>query len=424
LEKSYMFNNTHKIRFLLFAAIILIISSSIFSYVFLHNDFLIRKWNLPLDPPGFFDSRQFAWASESYALGYDQLYENPVNPRGTLLNYPRIWHLLFLLGINESHTNLLGSIVVILFFFGLGIFWFSGKFDNLTCIALFLVILSPPVMLGVERSNIELIIFFMLSLVLVTNSYSSVSGLFIFLFAAILKLHPIFGIPYLLREDKKKFWILFFMASGIFLLYTLLSLTDFIQLFKTAPRGVSSSFGRDVWWMALKHRRFYNLSLSSSLVSFFKILSYIFALTSVAVTLYLSMQKKDCELCKQLEHIVAFRMGSGIYIGCFLLMNTVDYRLVFLIFTIPQIVAWMRNSDKRISLIPRITFAAMMFSLWSDVVMRFLGRKITFPLETFSNWIVLTCLLYLLFSSLPEWLSDDVRRLFLLKKRHITQSVT
>jgi hypothetical protein len=398
-------------------------SASIFSYVFFQSDFLIRKWNLPLDPPGFFDSRQFAWASESHALGYDQLYQNPVNPRGTLLNYPRIWHLLFSLGIDESHTNILGSIVVILFFFGIGIFWFSKKFDNLTCFTLFFVILSPPVMLGVERSNIELIIFFILSLALVINSYSSISALFIFLFAAILKLHPIFGIPYLLKEHKRKFWTLFFIASGIFLLYTLLSINDFIQLFKTAPKGVSSSFGRDVWWMALKHRRFYNLSLSNGLVLFFKVLSYILAFMSVAVTLYFSMRKKDCELCRQVEHIDAFRMGSGIYIGCFLLMNTVDYRLVFLVFTIPQIVEWMRNSGKRISLVPRVTFAAMMFSLWSDVVMRFLGRKITFAMEEFSNWIILTCLLYLLFSSLPDWFRDDLRRLFLLQKRHNTQSI-
>jgi hypothetical protein len=385
---------------------------------------LIRKWHIPLDPPGFFDSRQFAWASESHAQGYDQLIENPVNPRGTLLNYPRIWHVLFSLGINESHTNILGSIVVILFFIGIGIFWFSGKFDNLTYFILFIVILSPPVMLGVERSNIELIIFFLLSLALVINSYSSISALIVFLFAAILKLHPIFAIPYLLKEYKRKFWILFLTASGIFLLYLLLSINDFIQLFKTAPKGVSSSFGRDVWWMALRHRRFYNLSLSDGLVLFFKVLSYILAFMSVAVTLYFSMRKKDCGLSNQVQYIDSFRVGAGIYIGCFLLMNTVDYRLLFLVFTIPQIVAWMHNSDKGISLAPRITFAAMAFSLWSNVIIRFLGIKITFALEEFSNWIILTGLLYLLFSSLPDWFKNYLRPLFPFKKCYNSQSIT
>jgi hypothetical protein len=413
-----------RVRLILFALIILIITTTLFSFVVFNNLFLISKWNIPFDSPGFFDSRQFAWASESHAQGYDQLIENPVNPRGTLLNYPRIWHFLFSLGINESHTNILGTIVVILFFIGIGIFWFSKKFDNLTYFILFIVILSPPVMLGVERSNIELIIFFILSLSLFTNSYSSISALFIFVFAAILKLHPVFGFLYLLKEHKRKFWILFLTASGIFLLYALLSISDFIQLFKTAPRGVSSSFGRDVWWMALRHWRFYNLSLSDGLVLFFKVLSHIFAFLSVAVTLYFSMRQKGSGLCKKLQYIDAFRVGACIYIGCFLLMNTADYRMVFLVFTIPQITTWILDKDKSVSLVPRITLAAMMFSLWSNVVMRVIGRKLTFPMETFSNWIILTCLLFLFFSSLPDWLKEDLRRLFSFKKRYNSQSIT
>ena len=153
----------NKTRLLLFIFLILTISVSIFSFVFLDNDFFIRKWNLPLSPPGFFDSRQFTWAAESHALGYDPLVDNPVHPRGMKLNYPSIWHLLFNLGINESHTNIFGSIVVILFFIGIGIFWFSRKFDNITYMFLCAALLSPAVMLGIERSNIELILFFIFS---------------------------------------------------------------------------------------------------------------------------------------------------------------------------------------------------------------------------------------------------------------------
>jgi len=58
-------------------------------------------------------------------------------------------------------------------------------------------------MLGVERSNIELIIFFILSLALTVNYYSSISGLLLLLFASILKIHPVFGFIYLLKEEKE-----------------------------------------------------------------------------------------------------------------------------------------------------------------------------------------------------------------------------
>ena len=397
-------------RLLLFISTILLITVSISLFVFLDNDFMIRKWNIPFAYGGFLDSRQLAWASESFAQGYDPLIENPNNPAGHQLNYPRIWHLLFAFGINESHTNLIGSIVVILFFIGIGIFWFSRKFDNFTYLILSIVILSPAVMLGIERSNIELILFFILSLALTINYRSSISALSLFIFASILKLYPVFGFIYLLKENKKRFWILFISALGIFFIYAALSFNDFIRVYSTTPKLVGSSFGINIWWMGLRHGRFFNLPLSDSLALSLKIFSYVTALLTLAVTLFLSMRNKENRLLSEAQYIDAFRVGAGIYIGCFLLMNTHDYRMIFLIFTIPQIVAWLREKKRDISLVSKTTLAAMMFSLWSFFVMHFLGRKITFAMEEFSNWIMLAGMLYLFFASLPEWFRNYLRR--------------
>lgn len=399
-----------RLRHLLFIATILIITLSILPFVFFDNNFFIRQWNIALASQGFLDSRQFAWASESYAQGYDPLIENPVNPKGQQLNYPRIWHLLFALGINESHTNIIGSIVVILFFIGVGVFWFYNKFDNLTYFILSIVILSPSVMLGIERSNIELVLFLIISLALTINYYSSISALFLFIFASMLKLYPVFGFVYLLKENKRRFWILFLSALGILIIYGLLTLDDLIHVYKTTPRLVGSSFGINVWWMGLRHSRFFNLPISDSLALFLKVLSYILAFLILAATLYFSMRQKGAGLYKQGQYIDAFRIGAGIYIGCFLLINSHDYRLIFLIFTIPQLVAWLRDKEKGISLVPLVTLTAMLFSLWSFFVMRFLGRKLTFAMEEFSNWIVLSGLLYLFFASVPEWFGDYLRK--------------
>ncbi|MBI4699061.1 MAG: hypothetical protein HY758_09225, partial [Nitrospirae bacterium] len=142
-----------RIKVLLFVFIILTFIASVFIFVFSGNNFLIRKWNITLDPPGFFDARQMAMASESYAKGYDPLVQNSQYKGGNRLNYPRIWHLLFALGINQSHTNLIGVITVLIFFIGLGLFWFSNKIDDLTCSILSVAFLSSSVMLGVERGN-------------------------------------------------------------------------------------------------------------------------------------------------------------------------------------------------------------------------------------------------------------------------------
>lgn len=395
----------------MFIATILIITAAVSSFVFFGNAFLIRKWNFPLAEGGFWDARQMAMAAESYAQGYDPLFENPVNPVGHRLNYPRIWHLLFAFGFNQSHTNLIGTITVIIFFVGVGIFWFSRKFDNLTAFILTIATLSPAVMLGIERANTELIVFFILSLALAINYYSSIAALYFFIFAFILKLYPVFGLVYLLKENKRKFWILFLSASGIFILYVVLSMNDIMQVIQTTPQKlVGSSFGLNVWWMGLRHPRFLNLPISDSLALFLKFFSYISAFMILAGTLFISMRRKDNRLLSEAQYIDAFRVGAGIYIGCFLLKTTHDYGLIFLLFTVPQLAAWLRDRENGISSISKITLAAMVFSLWSFFIMHFLGRKLTFLMEEFSNWVVLAGLLYLFFSSLPDWLREYLRR--------------
>lgn len=413
----------NKTRLILFLFIIIIFAVTIVSYVFLDNRFLIDQWNIPIDPPGFYDSRQFAFAAESYYQGYDPMVINPAHDRGTKFNYPRIWNLLFPLVVNESRTNILGSIVVILFFIGLGIFWFSNKFDNLTYFILSVIALSPVVMLGVERSNIELILFFVLSLALTVLYYSSISGLLLFLFASILKIHPVFGFIYLLKEDKKRFWTFFLSALGLFALYVLLTLNDLYLVYTTTSKGVGTSYGVNVWWKGIGHRRFLNLPVSESMEMFFQFFAYILAITIITATLFLGIRQKNCGTYRQGRYIDAFRAGAGIYIGSFLVMTNNDYRLIFMIFTVPQLVAWLSNKEKGIPQAPLVTLTAMVLSLWSFFIMRFLGRNITFVMEEFANWVMLAGFLYLLFSSLPDWLKDYFRRPFSFIKSSGRQSI-
>jgi hypothetical protein len=401
-----------KTRVLLFALIILILGSSVFSFVYFDNDFLIRKWSIPLSDGGFWDARLMAMASESYAQGYDPLIENPANPIGQRLNYPRVWHLLFGFGMNQSHTNLMGTTTVIIFFLGIAIFWFSNKFKNLTSFLLTLALLSPIVMLGVERANIELLLFFILSLALAINHYSVISSICLFTLASILKLYPVFGFVYLLKENKSKFWILFLSATGIFAVYALFSLTDIMYVFKTTPKTVGSTFGINVWWMGLGHPRFFNIPLSDNMAFTLKVISYAAASLILAAALIINMRKKHSKLLSEGQYIDSFRAGASIYIGCFLLMNTIDYRLMFLVFAIPQIVEWLRAKEKDISSIAFIALAAMGVSLWSFFIMRFLGRNITFVMEEFCNWIMLACMFYLFIASLPDWFSEYLRRPF------------
>jgi hypothetical protein len=412
----------NKTRFLLFVFIIIIIAAAIIPYVFFGVNFLIDQWHIPIDPPGFYDSRQFAMGAESYYQGYDPLVTNPANDRGLQLNYPRIWHVLFPLVVDQSRTNIMGSIVVIIFFIGLGIFWFSRKYDNLTYYVLFIITLSPVVMLGVERANIDLIVFFVLALALTANYYSRISGVLLLLFASILKIFPVFGFIYLLKEEKRRFWTLFLASLGIFALYALLTLNDLYYVYTTTSKGVSSSYGINVWWKGIGHHRFFNLPLSETMKLFLQVVSFISAIIIITTTLYLSLRQEDQGIYREGRYIDAFRMGAGIYTGSFFVMTNNDYRLTFLIFTVPQLVEWLSNKEKGIRGVPFVTLIAMLFSLWSDFIMRFLGRNLTFVIEEFANWVILTGFVYLLFTSLPDWFKDYFRHSFSFIKSSDTKS--
>lgn len=414
----------NKIKPLLFSLIILIFAASVFSFVFYQNVWLLRKWNIPISPPGFHDSRQLAWAAEAYAQGYDPLIKNPVNPRGHQLNYPRIWHLLFALGINESHTNIIGSIVIIIFFIGIGIFWFSGKFDNLTYAVLFVVILSPPVMLGVERTNIELILFFFLSLAIAVNYSSTIFAFPFFMFAAVLKLYPVFSFVYLLKENSKRFWSLFLLAMGLFAVYMIFAFGDTMRVYTTTPQLPNTSMGMNVWWLGLNNRRLFDMHLSNSAILYMRTLTYVMVLLISSAALFFSFRSRDEKKYSQGQQLDSFRVGACIYIGCFITIINADYRLIFLIFTIPQLVSWTYSKGKRFSLMPLVTLSALLLSIWSTFIMHYLGRNPTFILEEFCNWIVFTGLLYLFLSSLPDWFKDYIRRPFFLKKALIGDSAT
>ena len=392
---------------------ILIISAAIFSYVFFDSNFLIRKWSIPLSSPGFLDTRLIGVAAESYAQGYDPLLKNPSNTilaNEQQLNYPRIWHLLFLTGMDQSHTNLVGSIIVISFFVGLGLFWFAHEFDDLTYILLTIGVLSSAVMLGIERANIELLLFLIITSALIVNYSSSIKALFIILFASVLKMYPIFGIFYLLKENKNKFWKLFFLGLGVFILYLLITFSDSIKVYETTPKLAGSSFGMNVWWMGLRNNRFFNIQAIDEIVVLLKAISFIMVILVSAAALFFSLKSGSGNRFNNGKYLDSFRIGAGIYIGCFIVITNSDHRLLFLILTIPQIASWLRNSEGTLSRIPLLTLSAMLFSLWSTFIMRFLGRNPTFILEEFSNWIVLAGLLYMFFASSPDWFSNYVRR--------------
>jgi hypothetical protein len=57
-------------------------------------------------------------------------------------------------------------------------------------------------------------------------------------------------------------------------------------------------------------------------------------------------------------------MGAFIYLGTFTIANNFDYRLVFLLLTIPQLTEWVRMPRHRLSTVAAVTLAGVLTLLW------------------------------------------------------------
>ena len=363
-------------------------------------------WNMPQTPLIFPDTYTIITGAESHALGYDPMFENIADPYGREMNYPRIWQCLFWLPINSGHLILLAGTFILLFF--VGIFLFLKTIDTQTALFLGAVTFSPSAIFGLQSGNNDLVVFFLVALALRLGYRAKLWGSIAMFFAAILKVFPIFGLVQLLTEDKRDFWQLLIPLAALFLIYFWISLDDFRQIYSVTPRGRSGAFGVYVLPMMIektlsKWTIFPDLRtrvIAAAPIFFYGIASLIFL-----ISLYALVNKNTSSRPVAGIYISPFRVGACIYVGSFLLASNWNYRMIFLIFTIPQLFAWLSIADIRLLRILRITLVGILFSCWSMFIQGILGSYI-FILDEIANWVVFAGLIYLFLASLPNWLFD------------------
>lgn len=365
-------------------------------------------WNMPQTPLIFADTHTIITSAESHALGYDPMFKNVSDPYGREMNYPRIWQCLFWLPINRDYLVILAGTFILLFF--VGIFLFLKTIDTQTALFLGAVTFSPSAIFGLQSGNNDLVIFFFVALALRLGDRSKLWGSTAMFFAAILKVFPIFGLAQLLTEDKRDFWRILMPLAALFLIYCWISLDDFRQIYSVTPRGRSGAYGVYVLPMMIeKTLQKWTISpdLRTWIIAAAPIFFYGIAGLIFLISLYALSNKSTSSRPVAGIHINPFRAGACIYIGSFLLASNWNYRMIFLIFTIPQLFVWLSIADIRLLRILRITLVGILFSCWSMFIQGILGSYI-FILDEIANWIVFSGLIYLFLASLPNWLFDTL----------------
>ena len=346
----------------------------------------------------FADLRIITHGADSYAQGLDPMVKNPADPWQRRLNYPRIWQGLYSLGINKSHTTALGIAEICCFLIGVCLILPNARKAML--VAVFAAVLSPATLLGVERANTDLLLFFLAALSIIAAQRSYMITSVIVLDGFLLKLYPIFGLTVLLKAEKSKF-LRYTLALVVFgAAYAAATFSDLLLINEATPKATLLGYGMNVCWMKLA-------AVNATLGWYAKIFSYIAVPCIIAATFSRSLSSNPPTPSEGAEiYLDSFRVGSGIYIGTFLLGNNWDYRLMFLILALPQLVLW-----AKISIASKITISTIFISLWYTFLARLFnylpwGGYFSFGLDELCNWSVFCGLLYLFFWSLPQWLKE------------------
>ncbi len=274
--------------------------------------------------------------------GFDPYQKNSnSHPIHSVLMYPSVWLYIFDFLNLKNNLNLEISILFILFIYFYVLIDFVSRINNKIFRYFFIIFFfSTSNFLLIERLNIEIILFCLVYFALINKFF--LTQFFLYFLSLILKIFPIFSI-FMFIEKKRNFLIvLIFSIAYIIIMRTEIVLikNNIIEYALIFAYGVLS-ISKAIYFYSIK----FNLFINDDNYFVFKNLM-ILGVSSIATIIVLSNFRFNIK--KKIEQISneekMFLSGAGIYIGTFLTSANIDYRLIFLLLTLPYIL----NTKKKI----------------------------------------------------------------------------
>lgn len=351
---------------------------------------------VPSGPSTFFDARNVMAALECRRMGLDPLIENPCDPWGRPVVYPRTWLLLRFLGLDQSDTTMV-AVVAILLFIG-AYLWVLGRLTLGEGALAALAICSPAAMLAVERANMDLVVFAILVAAIAAwarpGYVRTVASPALVLLAALAKVYPVFGLAGFLASRERRPMLTAVGCGAIFLVWAVVTRDDLIALAERAPQGEYYSYGARI----LLSRAFRLIApggweggqtttqvIAALPIALLGLASWIWVRRRIVVA--------DHNLGAR---TLAFHIGALVYLGTFLIGNNFDYRLVFVLLTLPQLFAWTSSDDAR-NRLGAVALVSVVVLLWVGSLSRFVGT-----LDELFSWTTALLLFALVAASFPS----------------------
>lgn len=283
----------------------------------------------------FMDLYLFPGSRATLAQGGDPYTANPGDPWRRLYNYPRIW-----LGFMRfpADAAVIGGIGLGLAALAAGTWaWYLGRLTAGQGLLAGLLFCSPAVMLGVERGNTDLIIFALLAAGAILGPASSGARTWLarglWFAAALLKLYPVLAWAAWCRRPWDRALRLLVPAGLAFAAYLLVQAHEIRTGLSNTAAGWVLSYGVRVPAKAMtQFWTYYRLGQLDEAA-----LGRVFTLAAVLLVLLGGLVGRRWRLAVRpgAGHTLGFVAGASIYVGTFLAGNSFNYRLIFLLLTLP-----------------------------------------------------------------------------------------
>jgi hypothetical protein len=319
--------------------------------------------------PSFADMRSVTSAWECDRQGVSVLPHNPCDPYGGRpANYPTIWLWPSVLGIGQEATVALGVATGLIFFASFLVV--IGNPGIREAVLYSFAAISPAVMLGVERGNVDLLMFAMLVaavFVFRRGLAGRLAGYALLLFAAILKLFPALAWGILFRQPRRLALHSCAVIVGLFAVYIAATFDTIRVISDVVPQSIGAQYGADVGVDSLQEAA--NAKTGLGWLTRAGDWLTVAALTAGAgIIAGFAWRRRTLEASVPTRGgtdlaLDAFIAGVGIYVFSFALLHNYDYRLIFLLMALPQLIIWTRASRSPVPA-PRLTLAALLGTLW------------------------------------------------------------
>ena len=273
-----------------------------------------------------------------------------IKGNSTYNSHPNLWIKIFELLNLKNIYNFKFLVFILLTLYFCCLFYISKFIINYKDKIIYLLAtISTSNLLLVERLATDCVIFLLLFFLL--SNIKFFYKYFLFFFAIMLKIYPVFVLP-IFSNDKKRFFIalsicclgLFFLKDDIININK--NIVEFSRVFGYGSRSIS----KGIYLFLNQHNYFiienYNY-LKNSLI--FLCFSFFFIIFCVSFfkKKFKKIEHKNFFLIKNCQF---FLLGSSVFIFTFIFGANADYRLIFLFFVLPYVLNYYQYNNKIIFL--------------------------------------------------------------------------